>query len=130
MNRIKKVVSEICNGDSCLAPFTDCERKCWQRTPEYVPMKRYGASETCPLLQFEAEEDEDKRPWHEKVKAGIPPYRITEKDTWRVCQECEHSKIVDGYIEIEHAYMDHCVDCPVNGIRESIMECAAEAAIS
>lgn len=115
----KRIISEICNS-GCTTPF-DCKRKAWQKFPETG--YRFGNDVECPLMQFPAEKDESDRPWYAKES-------ITESDTWSICESCRYAEIKDGYVCTDACFSDHCMDCSILHIRDSILEGQAEMMVN
>ena len=126
-NSLTKIISMICATECVYCPHKDgCERGDWNKTSRMLAFPtKVGADKECPLMQFKAEKEEIKS------KGPMPTaYRFTITDTWRVCEKCKFSKTIDGEINLDDAYMDHCLDCACNQLREAMEENAAEARCS
>lgn len=124
---ISKTVSYICNN-CAFRPF-DCERKNWCEE-QFRPRRRLTKDESCPLMQFDAKEDTDKRPFFEKLKDGLTEETPESHDMWKVCAICKYSSTSGNEISLKDCYNDHCIDCPLNSVREGMQECDAEAIMS
>ena len=121
---VTTAVSVICN--TCSFHSFDCERKDWSGD-YFAPAPRLGSDTVCPMMQFEAVEDADKRPYFERLKDGSLPQAVTYEDTWHICEACSFSESGDGEISIDDCYEEHCLDCPCKETREGIAEAMAEA---
>lgn len=122
---IENIVSRLCN--SCPFVSFDCDRKSWH-PQKFTHEKPLG--KTCPIMQFSAKEDMDKRPWFERIRDGTAPKALTVDDTAIVCEKCKYSKVVGDTIDIEEHFLDICIHCPNFQTRESIQEAEAEARMS
>ena len=121
---LKDIVSRICNA--CINEGLECDRKVWNDNKIPSP-PRITALQKCPLMDFEAEEDKDKRPWFEKMRDGTLPKPITSEETWLVCQSCQYGEVKKDKINISKHFYTICIECPNKELRDAIDECAAEA---
>ena len=124
---IENIVSRICN--TCNNGDFACKRQDWcdQKLGGVL-----GVPKTleCPMMQFPAKEDPDKRAWHERLRDRTLPPQITLDDIADVCDACKYSEVDGDVIDLSKHYMDVCIYCQANQIRENIEECAAEARMS
>lgn len=118
---VKSTVSFICN--TCQIDYFQCERSDWCKDKINIP--KCGPVPVCPLTQFEAEENTDKRTWFERLLTNDLP-EITVDDTWRVCSKCKYAKVTKDGISINDCLFDVCLDCPVFQAREALEENEAE----
>ena len=122
---IENTVSRLCN--TCPFMAFDCERKSWH--PQKFQHEE-SLGKTCPMMQFSAKEDMDKRPFRERLLDRTLPKPLTVNDTVLVCEKCKYSKVIGDTIDIEQHYLDICIHCPNFISRESLEEAEAEARMS
>ena len=122
---ITNIASRICN--TCTSDCFDCPRKDWNKNKISTGVV---SSEECPIMQFDAKEDKDKRPWHERLRDGTLPKPVTRDDTLLVCEQCKYSEVDGTSISLDKHFFDICVNCPNFQIRDSLEESEAEASCS
>lgn len=120
--------TKLCNCDACFSPFP-CERKKWHsRQDNFRSLTPIGKDTECRLKVYPVQEEKDKKPWYERKRTE---YEITYKELVAICAECPNAKLVgNDIVRTDDAYINHCLDCPVQQTRESMDEAAAEAASS
>jgi len=125
-----KMAKQVCGIGECMGCF-NCghENKCKNLLPQY------GKGSKCPLEEYNVAPD--KRTFRERIESGeyTPGTEETLNGLFALCACCEHSGIIekDGLYELcrtDEAFIDYCIDCPVNMARESTQECLSEAGMS
>ena len=121
----KAAAKKVCGIGECIAPYP-CDHSnhvCYGLSP-------ITADVTCPMEKYQIAE-KDERPWYEV------PYserEVTQEDIFYLCANCKYAVIEpmeDGYEQIIRVgFEEHCLDCPVKMIEDTIQEGAAEAAMS
>lgn len=118
--------SKICNCGNCFAHF-ECERKSWQkeRASNFRDLPPFGKDTECHLKAYDVKQDTDPRPWWERSREET---EVSEEELAALCEECQYTHIEGDYIKVnEGCFETHCMDCPVQGMKESIRELEAEA---
>lgn len=124
-----KGASKICNCGNCFAPFA-CDRKDWQSEQNhgFRDLPPVGKDTECRLKAYDVKQDTDKRPWWERSREDT---EVSERELAALCKECQYTHIEGNIIKVsDGCFMEHCMDCPVHGMRESMREIAAEAGCS
>ena len=94
------------------------------------PLPLIGKNTVCPLAKYNVEHEKPKRSERTGFILRDDP---TMDELAALCQYCDFrdaSKDTDEEIDLESCYFTHCMDCPVQHVRDNILECAAEAAMS
>lgn len=78
-------------------------------------------------MKYKVEKDSDTRLWWERNREEL---EVSGDELSALCEECEFSKVNGNTIDRSGCFKEHCMDCPVQKMIESINELAAEAAMS
>lgn len=123
MTKMQKAVMDaarrVCgSGDCAYIEQYNCGHT--NKTP-FAPPRKMGSSSVCPLAKYKVQEEQSKKPFPFQESADM-------EDLAALCLACEHTD--DKGARTEQDYYEYCIDCPVENIRDCMMECAAEAACS
>lgn len=120
--RSRGIVLELCD-EACPAAYT-CHKK---HDAVFAACGLMGTETTCPLAKYNVPESVER--------SGYCAMSITLDDLAMMCANCENADINtengDSFtLSLDRCFDTHCIDCPVQSMRESIQELAAEAAMS
>lgn len=114
--------SKICGRGACFCGYEVCANPSCQ-TPNPIPP--IGKDKECPLARFGVPATPAPKTREEIVASWMD--RPTRTDLRTLCSVCSHLETdKDGYVT-DACYFDHCLDCPVNKVKESMDEIEAEA---
>ena len=120
--KARGIVHELCD-ESCPAAY-QCHKK---HDAIFAACGLMGTNTVCPLAKYNIPETADR--------SCFCSTSITLDDLAMLCANCEHADISAANVEcftlsLDRCFDKYCVDCPVQSMRESIQELAAEAAMS
>ena len=120
--RSRGIVLELCD-EACPAAY-ECHKK---HDAVFAACGLMGAETVCPLAKYNVPETAER--------SSFCFASITLDDLAMLCVNCEHADISSDNDEcftlsIDRCFNTHCIDCPVQSMREGIQELAAEAAMS
>lgn len=125
MKTAQEFAKAVCGQGQCVCAY-DCGHS---NKPEFVQsLHLLGKETTCPLAKYNV--IPDTRSFWERMMAG-EAVKLSVDDCWQFCSKhCEHAETSeDGIVRLKN-YESVCIDCPVNMVRETLSENAAEARMS
>lgn len=114
--------SKVCTS-GCIACF-----ECGKSKSSFSHLSPFGTNKICPLGKYDVKHDDSPKDFIESLRNN-PDL----DDLFVLCKHCEHRdqpKDEDDELSLESCFETYCMDCPVQMCRETIQECAAEAAMS
>lgn len=119
----KSGAKKICGIGTCI-----CAYPCGHQNRKERGLKLYGENQKCPLEKYNVIPD--------KRKFFDIPYKESNPspdELFALCANCQFAEVeefTDHYEVNMKSLEKYCIDCPVNLVRESMQELAAEAAMS
>ncbi len=106
---------KIC-GHGCINGFS-----CTHQHSSRIPL--FGQGTVCPLEKYNVTDKDANVPWFERKS-------VTDMELTALCARCEHAMVKASEKELSVERKDfarYCIDCPVQSVRETMDEAAAEA---
>lgn len=124
--RIKKAASLNARSIACKLCDEDCYAGYECNKEHRVAFDLMGKGTVCPLAKYKVPKITTPRTFADTF--------VTLEDLSILCANCEHADIEaedgDFVLSLDRCFDTHCIDCPVQSMREGIQENAAEAAMS
>ena len=124
-DKAKAAAMKVCGMGECYAPYP-----CNHKNHACCGLSPITDDDTCPMEKYHVVE-KDERPWYE---VPCSEREVTTDDIFYLCANCDYAvveSVGDGYEQITRVgFKEHCLDCPVKLIEDSIQEDAAEAVMS
>ena len=122
---LKAAACKVCTNE-CFASY-DCGK---EKNRIGRPLPLVGKNTVCPLAKYHVEHQQPRI----SDKTGFILFNDPTMDELSaLCRYCDFrdpSQDTEENIDLESCFFTHCMDCPVQHLRDNILECAAEAAMS
>lgn len=115
---IMEAARRVCGSGDC--PYIELYNCGHTNKSSFAPPRKMGKDPVCPLAKYGIHE-EPQKPFPQQEAATMEDLAI-------LCHACEYTE--KSGKRTNQAFFEHCIDCPVENIRDCMLECAAEAACS